>query len=99
MERQKWQAAVLAAFVRFANTQLGQALREYAQVIHLAPALLPSGLGLLPSQQAKVAEELRALLQAATTVDQKGLVGHPQGSTGREAGSGATKRDVRPLRG
>jgi hypothetical protein len=61
---------------RFANSRLGQVLREYAQVIHLAPALLPAGLGLLPADQAKIAEEFRVLLQGGTTVDEQGLAGH-----------------------
>jgi len=83
-------AALLVTIVRFLNGQLGQTLREYARLIHLAPALLPAGLGLLPSQQANVAEELRALLQVGATVDQKALADHPQGFTGREADSKAS---------
>jgi hypothetical protein len=80
VEWQKCQAALLVTIVRFANSQLGQALKEYTRVIRLAPALLPAGLGLLPSQQAEVAEELRALLQAATTVDEDSPARHPQAS-------------------
>jgi len=90
MEWPKCQAAPAATISRFANSRLGQTLREYARLIHLAPALLPAGLGLLPSQQANVAEELRALLQAGATVDQKALADHPQGFTGREADSKAS---------
>ncbi|GAG22689.1 unnamed protein product, partial [marine sediment metagenome] len=55
MKWPKWQAALLAIIVRFANSQLGQGLRECAGVVHLAPGLLPAGLGLPPSQQARVA--------------------------------------------
>ena len=84
MKQAGWQAALLAPIGRFANSQLGQALRECAQVIHLAPGLLPTGLGLLPSQQAKVAEELGVLLQAHTTVDKEGLAGHQGGLVGGE---------------
>jgi hypothetical protein len=80
----------LVTIVRFLNGPLGQTLRECARLIHLAPALLPAGLGLLPSQQANVAEELRALLQDAAAVDQKALADQPQGLTGREADSKAS---------
>jgi len=84
MKWPKWQAALLATIVRFANSQLGQALRECAGVVHLAPGLLPAGLGLPSSQQARVAEELRTLLQAGAAVDEDGSVRHPQGFAGRE---------------
>lgn len=90
MKWPKWQAALLVIIVRFANSQLGQALRECARVVHLAPGLLPAGLGLLPSQQAKVAEEFRALLHADATVDEDGQARHPQGFTGRELESEAS---------
>jgi hypothetical protein len=83
-------AALLATIVRFASSQLGQALREYARVVHLAPGLLPAGLGLLPSQQAKVAEEFRALLQAGAAVGEDGPAPNPQGFTGREVESDAS---------
>lgn len=87
MKWPKWQAALLVIIVRFANSQLGQALRECARVVHLAPGLLPMGLGLLPSQQARVVEEFRALLQADATVDEDGQARHPQGFTEREVES------------
>jgi hypothetical protein len=86
----KWQAALLATIVRFASSQLGQALGECVRLVHLAPGLLPAGLGLLPSQQARVAEELRALLQAAAAVDEDGPPSHPQGFTGRQLDSKAS---------
>ena len=87
MEWQKWQAALLATTARFAGSQLGQALGECARVVHLAPGLLPAGLGLLPSQQAGVAEEFRALLQAGAAVDEDGPTCHPPGFTEREVES------------
>lgn len=75
--RVKWQAALLSTFFRLANSQLGRALRDCALIVHLAPGLLPAGLGLLPSQQAKVAEELGVLLKAGPAVDEDGLAGQP----------------------
>lgn len=59
--------------LRFANERWGEILREYARVIPLAPGLLPLGLGLVLSQQAEVAEELRGLFEAGSTVDKEGL--------------------------
>ena len=82
MKQPGWQVALLVTIGRLANSQLGQALRQCAQVVHLAPGLLPAGLGLLPSQQAKVAEELGVLLQAHTTVDEE----HPAGHQGELVG-------------
>ena len=78
MKSPKWQAVLLVTLVRFASSQLGQTLGECARVAHLAPGLLPVGLGLLPSQQARVAEELGALLQAGAAVDRDGPARHPQ---------------------
>jgi hypothetical protein len=86
----KVSAALLVTIVRFASSQLGQALRECARVVHLAPGLLPTGLGLLPSQQARVAEELRALLRVGAAVDEDGPAPNPQGLTGREVESKAS---------
>ncbi|UCH86860.1 MAG: hypothetical protein JSU97_00080 [Dehalococcoidia bacterium] len=87
MKWPNWQAALLVTIVRFANSRLGQALGECARVVHLAPGLLPAGLGLLPSQQEGVAEEFRALLQAGASVDEDGPARDPQGFTGREVES------------
>jgi len=84
VKQPRWRAALLVTTGRLANSQLGQALKQCAQVIHLAPGLLPAGLGLLPSQQEKVAEELGALLQPHTTVDEKGLASHQGGLIGGE---------------
>jgi hypothetical protein len=78
MKSPKWQAVLLVTIVRFAGSQLGQTLGECARVVHLAPGLLPAGLGLLPSQQARVAEELGALLRAGAAVDEDGPARHPQ---------------------
>jgi hypothetical protein len=83
-------AALLVTIVRFASSQLSQALKEYARVVHLAPGLLPAGLGLLPSQQAEVAEEFRALLQAGAAVAEDGPAPNPQGLTEREVESKAS---------
>jgi len=90
MEWPKCQAALLATILRLANSRLGRAVRDCARVIHLAPALLPAGLGLLPGQQANAAEEFRALLQGGSTVDQKAQASQPQGFAGREADSEAS---------
>jgi hypothetical protein len=86
----KVSAALLVTVLRFVNSQLGQALRGYARVVHLAPGLLPAGLGLLPGQQARVAEELRALLQDGAAVDEDGPARHSQGLTGRDVESKAS---------
>lgn len=77
----------LVTIARFASSQLGQTLREYTRLIQLAAALLPTGLGLSPSQQANAAEELRALLQDAASVDQKALSSRSEGLTRCEADS------------
>ncbi|MCJ7745206.1 MAG: hypothetical protein MUP40_02825 [Actinobacteria bacterium] len=84
MKQPKWHAALLATTGRLANSQLGQALRQCAQVIHLAPGLLPAGLGLLPSQQEKVAEELEALFQPHAAVDEEGPASLQGGPIGGE---------------
>jgi hypothetical protein len=84
VKQPRWQAALLVTTGRLANSQLGQALRQCAQVIHLAPGLLPVGLGLLPSQQEKVAEELEALLQAHTIVDEEAPASCQGGPIGGE---------------